>query len=51
MILSGVILGSLSRFAAGEIAVTDILPSIERTLYWLFNGYEHVTGGSAGTHH
>lgn len=39
-ILSTVIYGLLGRFAAGEIAITDILPSLDRTVYWLTAGYQ-----------
>ena len=42
-ILSTVIYGLLGRFATEEIAITDILPSLERTVYWLTKGY-----GSSG---
>jgi AcrR family transcriptional regulator len=39
-IISSLVYGLLGRFAAGEIAITDILPSLDRTVYWLTNGYE-----------
>ncbi len=39
-IVSSVIYGLLGRFSAGEIAVTDILPILDRTVYWLTRGYE-----------
>ncbi|WP_260756048.1 TetR family transcriptional regulator [Mycobacterium sp. SMC-8] len=39
-ILSNVIYGLLGRFAAGEIAITDILPTLDRTVYWLTKAYE-----------
>ena len=39
-ILSTVIYGLLGRFAAGEIESTDILPSLDRTVYWLTTGYD-----------
>lgn len=39
-IFSSVIYGLLGRFSAGEIAVTDILPILDRTVYWLTRGYE-----------
>jgi TetR/AcrR family transcriptional regulator, cholesterol catabolism regulator len=39
-IISSVIYGLLGRYAAGEIAVTDILPILDRTVYWLSRGYE-----------
>jgi AcrR family transcriptional regulator len=39
-ILSSLVYGLLGRFAAGEIAITDILPSLDRTVYWLTTAYE-----------
>ncbi|ART67943.1 TetR family transcriptional regulator [Mycobacterium dioxanotrophicus] len=39
-ILSSLVFGLTGRFAAGEIAITDILPSLERTVRWLTAGYE-----------
>ncbi len=39
-ILATVIYGLLGRFAAGELAITDIVPSLDRTVYWLTAGYE-----------
>lgn len=39
-IISSVVYGLLGRFAAGEIAVTDILPTLDRAVYWLTTGYE-----------
>ncbi len=39
-ILSTVIYGLLGRFAAGELDITEIVPSLDRTVYWLTSGYE-----------
>ena len=39
-IISSLIYGLLGRFSAGEIGVTDILPILDRTVYWLTRGYE-----------
>ncbi|AFM18401.1 transcriptional regulator [Mycolicibacterium chubuense NBB4] len=39
-IVSSVVYGLLGRFAIGEIAITDILPTLDRTVYWLTKGYE-----------
>jgi len=39
-ILSTVIYGLLGRFSAGELDITDIVPSLDRTVYWLTTGYE-----------
>ena len=33
------VFGLTGRFAAGEIEATDILPSLDRTIYWLTAGY------------
>jgi AcrR family transcriptional regulator len=43
-IISSLVYGLLGRFAAGEIAITDILPSLERTVFWLTSGYEALQG-------
>lgn len=39
-VLSNVVYGLLGRFASGEIQTTDILPTLDRTVYWLTVGYE-----------
>ncbi|OHV06657.1 TetR family transcriptional regulator [Mycobacterium talmoniae] len=39
-IVSSLVYGLSGRFAAGEIAITEILPSLDRTVYWLTTGYE-----------
>jgi TetR/AcrR family transcriptional regulator, cholesterol catabolism regulator len=44
MILTGVILGFLGQFAQGEIEVTDIVPGIERAVYWLTVGHDAHRG-------
>jgi AcrR family transcriptional regulator len=38
-VLSNMVFGLLGRFAIGEIAVTDIVPALDRTVYWLTEGY------------
>ena len=38
--LSGVVYGLLGRFVAGEIETTEILPALDRTVYWVTTGYE-----------
>lgn len=38
-IVFNLVYGLAGRFAAGEIAVTDILPSVDSTVYWLTAGY------------
>ncbi|MGV0744293.1 TetR family transcriptional regulator [Mycolicibacterium sp. XJ870] len=44
-IISSVVYGLLGRFVAGEIASTDILPILDRTVYWLTKGYESTRQG------
>jgi AcrR family transcriptional regulator len=39
-IVSSVVYGLMGRFAAGEIAITEIVPSLERTVHYLTTGYE-----------
>jgi TetR/AcrR family transcriptional regulator, cholesterol catabolism regulator len=39
-ILSSLAYGLSGRFAAGEIDVTEILPALDRTVFWLTSGYE-----------
>lgn len=39
-ILMSLVFGLVGRFTAGEIAITDILPSLDRTVYWLTAGYD-----------
>lgn len=46
-VLSSVVYGLLGRFVAGEIATTDILPTLDRTLYWLTLGYESTKDTAA----
>lgn len=45
LILTGVVYGFLSRFTQGEIDVTEIVPGIERTVFWLTTAYEHGPAG------
>ena len=40
LVLTGVIYGFLGRFAEGEIEVTEIVPGVERAVYWLTVAYE-----------
>jgi TetR/AcrR family transcriptional regulator, cholesterol catabolism regulator len=40
LILTGVVFGFLGRFAQGEIEVTEIVPGVERAVYWLTAAYE-----------
>jgi TetR/AcrR family transcriptional regulator, cholesterol catabolism regulator len=41
LILTGVVFGFLARFAQGEIEVTEIVPGIERAVFWLTAAYEN----------
>jgi hypothetical protein len=41
--------GLLGRFALGEIAVTDIVPALDRTVYWLTTGYTATRESLAAT--
>jgi AcrR family transcriptional regulator len=41
LILTGVVYGFLGRFAQGEIDVTEIVPGIERAVFWLTAAYEN----------
>jgi AcrR family transcriptional regulator len=43
-VISSLVYGLSGRFAAGEIAITDILPTIERTVRWFTTGYEATRG-------
>lgn len=42
-ILTTVVYGLSGRFTAGEIDITEILPTIERTVFWLTTGYQATT--------
>jgi TetR/AcrR family transcriptional regulator, cholesterol catabolism regulator len=39
-VLSSLAYGLIGRYAAGEIAITDILPSLDRAVYWMTAGYD-----------
>ncbi|MGK2855354.1 MAG: hypothetical protein ACSLE3_14825 [Microbacteriaceae bacterium] len=39
-VICSVVYGLLGRFVAGEIATTEILTTLDRTVYWLTTGYE-----------
>lgn len=38
-VISSLVYGLLGRFATGEIAIADILPTLERALFWMTAGY------------
>ena len=48
-IISTLVYGLLGRFAAGEIAVTDILPILDRAVFYLTSGYEARRGQCCGS--
>ncbi|MEU5841589.1 TetR family transcriptional regulator [Rhodococcus sp. NPDC047139] len=39
-ILSSVVFGLVGRYLEGQIALTDIMPTIDRAVYWMTTGYE-----------
>ena len=39
-VMSSLVYGLLGRFTAGEIAITDIVPTLERAVYWMTSGYD-----------
>lgn len=43
-IITTVIYGLLSRHSAGEIDVTDIIPILDQTVFWVVRGYESGNG-------
>lgn len=44
VIISNLVYGLSARFAAGAIAITDMLPSLDRAVYWLTSGDEQQRG-------
>jgi len=44
-ILSSLAYGLSGRFAAGEIEISEILPTLDRTVFWLTAGYERARPG------
>lgn len=39
-VISSLAYGLLGRFAAGEIAITEIVPSLERCVFWMTSGHD-----------
>ncbi|MFZ2176230.1 MAG: TetR family transcriptional regulator [Rhodococcus sp. (in: high G+C Gram-positive bacteria)] len=39
-ILSSVVYGLVGRYREGHIAITDIIPTLDRTVFWLTTGYQ-----------
>ncbi|MET0698275.1 MAG: TetR family transcriptional regulator [Mycobacterium sp.] len=46
-VISSLVYGLLGRFAAGEIAITDIVPSLERCVFWMTQGHDANVGRQA----
>ncbi|MFI6398956.1 TetR family transcriptional regulator [Rhodococcus coprophilus] len=48
-ILSSMVYGLVGRCRDGDITIADIMPTLDRTIYWLTIGYEATleTGGAA----
>ena len=44
LVISNLVYGSWGRYAAGEIAITEILAGLDRAVYWMVRGYEKGTG-------
>lgn len=44
VVVSNLVYGLSARFAVGEIAITDILPSLDRAVYRLTQGYQNAGG-------
>lgn len=42
-VLSSLVYGLVGRFAAGEIQITDILPTLERAVFRLTSGYDSTS--------
>ena len=52
--ISSLVYGLMGRFSAGELTITELLPAIDRTVFWLTSGYEssgarHVSGRRGST--
>ena len=41
-VLTGVIYGALNRFAAGAMEITEVMPMIERAVFWLSRAHESI---------
>jgi TetR/AcrR family transcriptional regulator, cholesterol catabolism regulator len=39
-VLSSLVHGLVGRFATGEISITEIVPALDRAVFWLTSGYE-----------
>ena len=47
-IVASLVYGLLGRFSAGEIEITEIVPALDRTVYYLTAGYEAARPRSTG---
>jgi AcrR family transcriptional regulator len=45
--ISSLVYGLLGRFAVGEIPITDIMPSLQKAIFWMTKGYESAQRTSA----
>jgi len=50
-ILSAVVYGLVGRFLEGQIEFADIMPTIDRTVFWLTSGYQATIDSGAGDQH
>ena len=48
-VLSSLVYGLLGRFAAGEIAITDIVATLDRSIRWMTRGYDAESATSNST--
>ena len=48
-VLSSLVYGLLGRFAAGEIAITDIVATLDRAIRWMTRGYDAESATSNST--
>ncbi|KUI31536.1 TetR family transcriptional regulator [Mycobacterium sp. IS-1496] len=49
-VIFSVVYGLLGRFTTGEITITEILPTLDRAVFWLTTGYEAAKGSGAAVH-
>jgi len=43
-VMSSVIYGSLARFGTGALDISEVVPTIERAVFWLCRGHQAVAG-------
>jgi TetR/AcrR family transcriptional regulator, cholesterol catabolism regulator len=49
-VIFSVVYGLLGRFSTGEIGITEILPTLDRAVYWLTSGYEAAKRSGVAVH-